>query len=175
MSTYGILHTAVSTLPVFLGGYALLRTGAIDLRSRVGRLYFWTMLVGTVSGFGFLPTRGFTAGQALGIASLVTLGAAAYTIQFKRRAAGYAQTLAMSFSYLLLMIFTTTETLTRLPRGNPFAATPESPELMPVRLGLFLGFLALMAFQVRAIRRTKPLVASEPFSEKTAAATAAAV
>lgn len=58
------------------------------------------------------------------------------------------QIICLSTSYFLLMFFTTTETLTRLPADHPFASGPTDPALNPVRLGLLATFVIGVAYQV---------------------------
>jgi len=41
------------------------------------------------------------------------------------------ETVSLSASFVLLMVFTTTEPLTRLPAGHRFASNAESPERLP--------------------------------------------
>ncbi|HEX4611527.1 MAG TPA: hypothetical protein VH092_25255 [Urbifossiella sp.] len=65
MTAFTLTHTAISLLPVVLGFAAFARHGGIDPKTRLGRWYLGTMLAGTASSFGFLPTLGFTPGQVL--------------------------------------------------------------------------------------------------------------
>src|SRR5262245_29940319 len=111
ISAFGLLHTAVSVLPIFLGLFAFLRDGKIDPRNRAGKLYLLTMFLGAVSSWGFLPTKGVTPGQVLTLITLALLLAATFTLRGTWRQPGYVQTISLSASYLLLMVFTTTETL----------------------------------------------------------------
>lgn len=157
MSPFGIFHTTISVLPIGFGLAAFLRHGRIDPKSRIGKLYLGTMLAGTVSSFGFLPSKGFTPAQVLTLITLATLAIGLFTLRGQWRQHGYVQTAALSFSYFLLWFFTTTETLTRVPVGQPFASGPNDPALIPVRLAL-LGMLTVgVALQWRAIRMAKRL------------------
>lgn len=155
MSTFGLVHTAISVLPIPLGAYAFFRDGKIDPRNRVGKAYLATMLVGTVTGFAFAFTKGFNPpAQILSMATLVVLlaGMFAEKLQWLGHARAYVETASLSISYFLLMFFTTTETLTRLPVGHPFAANAESPELLPVRLVLLAGLVVGLGYQVHKLR-----------------------
>jgi len=158
MSTYGLFHTAISVLAIPLGLFAFARDGKIDPRNRIGRLYFAAMLIGTLTGFGFILTKGFNpAAQVLSAATLLLLltGIFAGRVAWLGRAAAYVQTFSTSASYLLLMVFTTTETLTRIPAGRPFAAGPDSPELLPVRLGLLFAFVVGLGYQFSELRAAR--------------------
>lgn len=152
MSAFGLLHTLVSVLPLAFGLVAFARNGRIEPTTRLGKWYLGTILAGTVSSWGFLLTKGFTPAQVL---TLVTLGVtllALFTLRGTWRTHGYVQTISLSLTYLLLWVFTTTETLTRVPVGRPFATGPDDPALLPVRLVLLTIFAIGVTFQVRAIR-----------------------
>jgi hypothetical protein len=148
MSAFGAFHTAISVLPIFLGLYAFLRDGKIDPRNLVGKLYLLTMLAGSVSSWGFIPERGFTPGQVLTLITLALLAAGTFTLRGGWRGDDAVQTLALSASYFLLMVFTTTETLVRLPLGHPFATGPDDPALLPIRLALLVAYLAGVWYQL---------------------------
>jgi hypothetical protein len=148
MTAFTLAHTAVSLLPVGFGLYALARHGRIDPATRSGKWYAGTMAAGAVSGLGFIATIGFTPGQVLGLITLGLVLAGTFTLGGHRREAGYAQTVAMTTSYLLLWVFLTTETLKRFPTGQPFATGPADPALLPVRLTLLAVYLAVLGWQV---------------------------
>jgi hypothetical protein len=162
ISAFGLFHTAVSILPIFLGLFAFLRDGKIAPKNRLGQSYLLTMLVGSVSSWGFIPTTGFTPGQVLTLITLALLFAGTFTLRGKWREGGYVQTISLSASYLLLMVFATTETLTRLPVGNPFASGPTDPALTPIRLGLLVAFVLGLGYQLRRLRLTTSPWRSRP-------------
>ena len=148
MTAFTLAHTAVSLLPVGFGLYALARRGRIDPATRSGKWYAGTMAAGSVSGLGFIATLGFTPGQVLGLIALGLVLAGTFTLSGHRRRAGYAQTVAMTTSYLLLWVFLTTETLKRFPTGQPFATGPADPALLPVRLALLAVYAAVLGRQL---------------------------
>jgi hypothetical protein len=151
MSSFALFHTVLSLLPVGFGFAALFRHGNFVPSTRLGKWFIGTMLAGTLSGFGFVPILGFTPGQALGLLTLVLLALGTLTVRGQWRKDGYVQTIALTTSYLLLMVFLTTETLVRLPLDQPFALGPADPSLNPVRLGLFAAYGALLGLQLRRI------------------------
>jgi hypothetical protein len=152
MSPLGIFHTAVSVLPIGFGLYAFARDGKIDLKTRVGKLYWLTMLIGSITALGFIPEKGFGPPQVLTLLTLGLLFASVLTLRGRWRGEGYVQTVSLSLSYFLLMFFTTTETLTRLPKGDPFASGPNDPALLPVRLVLLVALAIGLTLQVRKLR-----------------------
>jgi hypothetical protein len=152
VTAFVILHTLVSVLPVAFGLYAFVRHGKIDPRTRSGKWYVGTMLAGTVSGFGFLLTLGFTPGQVLGLFTLTLLAIGTLTTAGRWRKPGYTQTVALTTSYLMLWVFFTTETLKRFPSGQPFASGPDDPALIPVRLALLAVYAAVLGYQILKMR-----------------------
>lgn len=157
MTAFTLLHTIISVLPVGIGLAAFARHGAIRPNTRLGRWYLGTMLAGTVTGFGFLATLGFTPGQVFGLVTLGLLAVGTLTVRGQWRAAGYTQTVALSASYLMLWVFLTTETLKRFPTGQPFASGPADPSLIPVRLALLAAFVVGVGYQVLKIRSARTL------------------
>lgn len=154
LSALGIIHTTVSVLPIGFGVYALARQGKIDPRNWVGKWYLATMLFGSITAFGISKNGGFNAGHVLSAVtlSLLLAGIAANATQWFRRWSKYVETISLSTSFLLLMVFTTTETLTRLPVGHPIANGPDAPILGLVRLGLLLAYLSGVGYQVSQLR-----------------------
>jgi hypothetical protein len=158
MSSFGVFHTVLSVLPIPLGLFAFVRDGKITLSDWLGKLYLITMLLGTVSAFGFIPSRGFNPPQVLTLITLVVLLAGTFSLRGSWRPEGIVQTISFSFSYFLLMFFATTETLTRLPSGHPFASGPTDPALLPVRLGLLIALIVGVTYQLLKLRAAKKVV-----------------
>lgn len=154
LSTLGIIHTTLSIAPVLLGGYALATRGTISPDDRLGRAYIATMLASIVTSFGLSSTGSIGPGHVLGVIAALLMGFAVRPPAFLGRAVPYLRTLAMSASYLILLIPGTVETLTRLPGDAPIASRgPESPEVKAA-LGLFfLLFLVGSAWQALRIHR----------------------
>ncbi|MES2793360.1 MAG: hypothetical protein V4719_27360 [Planctomycetota bacterium] len=150
MSSLGLFHTGVSLLALGSGTYAFWRDGQINPRNSLGKFYLGTMLVATLTAFGIFRHGTFGVGHML---SLVTLGIlttgilASYSTTFGRLR-DYVETISYSASYLMLMVFATTETLTRLPAAHPIAASQEAPILGVVRLGLLIAFAVGLSFQI---------------------------
>jgi len=147
-TAFTLAHTAVSLLPIGFGFYSFARHGNINPKTVSGKWYLGTMFVGSVSSFGFIPAFGFTPGQVLTLATLALLSAGTLTLRGEWRTRGYKQTVALTTSFLLLMVFATTETLKHFPVGQPFAASAADPSLIPVRLGLLTAYLSGLGYQL---------------------------
>jgi hypothetical protein len=159
MGAFTLFHTAISVLAVGFGLAAFARHGAILPETRLGKWYLGTMLVGSVSGLGFILTLGFTPGQVLGLFTLALLAVGVLTLRGRLRKSGYVQTLALSTSYFMLMVFTTTETLKRFPASQPFASGPTDSSLIPVRLALLALYLIGVGYQLLTIHAANRPVA----------------
>jgi len=155
ISSFGYLHTAVSMLPLGFGAYALAQDGHIDPARRAGGAYLFTMLLGCATGFFIFAHGGFSAGHALTLMMLALLLTGAFAPRLHRlgRAAPYVQTACFSTSFFLLMVFATTEALTRLPPAHPYAPGPAAPELIPLRLALLLAYASGLGWQLRRLHR----------------------
>jgi hypothetical protein len=164
MSAIGILHTALSILPIGFGLFALARDRKIDPANWAGWLYIVTMLLGCISAFGLIPIKGITPAQVLTLVTLALLGLGTFTLRGRRRGPGYLQTLCLSASFLLLLVFTTTEALTRLPAGQPVASGPTDPALLPVRLGLFAAFAFGVTYQLLSLYGTNKRLQPQKFA-----------
>ena len=70
-------------------------------------------------------------------------GSSVRRFSWTNRKAELVQILSFSASYLflLLMVFATTETLSRLPAGKPIASGLQSPSLAAVHATLLLSYL----------------------------------
>jgi hypothetical protein len=159
MTAFILFHTAVGVLPIGFGLAAFARHGTIDPKTRLGKWYIGTMVAGAVSGFGFILTNGFTPGQVLGVFTLALLAIGTLTMRGTWRKPGYTQAIALSASFLMLMVFATTETLKQFPIGKPFASNADDPSLIPVRLALLGMFVIGVTYQVLKIRANNNVLA----------------
>lgn len=163
ISALGAVHTVLSLIPVVAGLVAFARHGRIDPASTIGKVYLGGMVVSIVTSFGLSSTGHFNAGHALGLLALLAMaaGALAPRIRVLGRAAVYLQTLALSFSFMLLLVPGTNETLSRLPVDHPLASGIDSPVVqtaLTILFGLFLAGTAYQMFKL-ATRRPQPLAA----------------
>lgn len=160
LSTLGIVHTALSLVPLVAGIVAFVRDGRIDPRSALGKWYIYGMIVAVLTSFGLSSTGGFNAGHAVGILCLLTIAVGFYA---QRIAAPgglreYLETAAMSFSFFLMMIPTLNESLSRLPPSNPIGNGPDSPPVQTAVLVALILFVIGLLYQFYRIhhRRLPP-------------------
>jgi hypothetical protein len=157
MSALGAFHTALSVVPVFAGFSSFVRHGKIDPTLVSGKVYWIGMIASVLTSFGLSSTGHFNPGHAIGILAIVSMlvGTFAFRIRFFGKAAIYIQTVAMSFSFMLLMIPGTNETLSRLPPDHPIGNGPDSPPVQMALAGMFVVFLLGTAYQIFRLRSNR--------------------
>jgi len=159
ISALGAFHTALSVIPLVAGLAAFERDGKIIPSSVLGKVYWGGMAASVVTAFGLSSTGGFNPGHALGILALVVMAIATLAPRFLGRVGAYVQVALMSFSFFLLMVPGTNETLSRLPVGHPIGNGPDSP---PVQLALgvvFVVFFVGTVYQLVQLRRRRAAAA----------------
>lgn len=157
LSPLGVVHTAISLVPVVAGLFALSRHRAINPRTRSGTVYLVGLTVSVLTSFGLSSTGHFNAGHALGILALLAAFGSLLVprLPFLGRLRPYLSTFGLSFSFFLLLVPGINETLTRLPVAHPLASGPESPEVRGALLAWVLIFLVGFALQARSIRSAR--------------------
>lgn len=156
MTAFGFLHTAISLVALVSGAAALWRDKAIDVGTRLGRVYAVTTFLTAATGLGIFHRGGFGKAHVLALLTLAVLGLAilARKTALFGRASRYVETVAYSATFFFHFIPGVTETTTRLPVGAPLVASPDAPELQTVAGLLFVAFLFGATLQVLRLRGT---------------------
>ncbi|MHA4868488.1 hypothetical protein ACXZ1M_12395 [Duganella sp. PWIR1] len=156
MSAVGVVHTILSLIPLVAGLVAFKRYGKIDPTTGAGKVYWIGMAASVLTAFGLSSTGGFNPGHALGLMALIVMaiGTLATRVAFLGRAAKYVQVALMSFSFMLLMVPGTNETLSRLPAGHPIGNGPDSPPVQMALAGVFVLFVLGTIYQMVQLRRS---------------------
>lgn len=155
LSLLGVVHTAISLVPVVAGLYSFARYRAIESSTHSGRLYLAGLALSVLTSFGLSSTGGIHPGHILGILALLAAFGSLLVprLSFLGRLRPYLATFGLSFSFFLTLIPGTVETLTRLPQAHPLAEGPQSPLVRSVLLvwvaALIVGF-ALQAWTIRS-------------------------
>jgi hypothetical protein len=141
ISPAGWVHTLGSLPAIPAALYMIGRHGRIVPHSKVGALYFATMLIGASTVF--LVARQ-PASVVIGAATLVLLLAGYGVAHVTRlgRAAIYLETILLSLTVFLLLVPAVSETLRRVPDGHPFVTDLKSPLLLGAQAAL-LGLLVV--------------------------------
>lgn len=153
VSAFGAFHTVLSIIPLVAGLVAFARDGRINPASGIGKVYWVGMAASVVTAFGLSSTGGFNPGHALGILTLLVMLAGTLAPRFLGRAAAYVQVVLMSFSFMLLMVPGTNETLSRLPAGHPIGNGPDSPPVQMALAAVFALFVIGTVYQLVQVRR----------------------
>jgi len=157
LTPLGIVHTAISLVALLAGLVELVRTGEIDPRTSLGKVYLVTTLLTCLTALGIFRHGGFGPPHALAVLTIACLavgGMAAYTRNFGR-ASTPARLVAMSSTFLFSLIPAITETATRLPAGAPLVASADAPILGRIFGVLFLLSVIGVAFQLRRARAAR--------------------
>jgi hypothetical protein len=152
LSALGWFHTLGSLPAVPIGLILLLMHGRIDPATRWGKAYLAFMFIGAVSAIFVIKTPPGAAVAALSLISL-TVGA---TVGFIKPLARYRwsiETIALSVSYFTLLLPSVTETLTRLPAGDPVASGVEDPLVVGFQLTLLVLLILGVTLQLLSRRR----------------------
>lgn len=152
ISPLGWLHTLGSLPAIPAAIYMLARYGRIEPASIAGRIYLIAMIIGSLSVFLVAKQPISNAIAVIALGSLL-VGYGVSHIRALGRAARYIETISLSFSVLILMVPTVTETLTRVPNGNPILKSLDAPLLKAAQGSLLVLFLIGVTLQVIALRR----------------------
>lgn len=154
ISPIGWLHTLGSLPAIPLAAYMLARHGRIVPGTKAGRAYFWFMLLGvlTVYPIAHQPISSIIATVTLVV---LLLGYGISKWPAARRSGKYIETISLSISVFLLMVPTVSESLRRLPVGDPLVTDLKDPLLLGVQGALFLALLVGIPLQLRAAYKRK--------------------
>ena len=155
ISPIGWLHTLGSLPAIPLAAYMLVKHGRITPETKSGRAYFWFMLLGilTVYPIAHQPVSSVAATITLAFL-LIGYGIAIW--QPARRLWTYLQTISLSLTVFLLMVPTVSESLRRLPVGDPLVTDLKDPLLLGVQGALFLALIVGIPLQLRALYKQRP-------------------
>ena len=156
ISALGWLHTLGSLPAIPLAAYMLAKHGRIVPETRAGRAYFWFMLLGvlTVYPIAHQPISSIVATVTL-VALLLGYGISRWPMA--KRFGKYIETISLSISVFLLMVPTVSESLRRLPVGDPLVTDLKDPLLLGVQGALFLALIVGVPLQMRALYKRKAL------------------
>ncbi|RYD92958.1 MAG: hypothetical protein EOP50_11910, partial [Sphingobacteriales bacterium] len=138
ISPIGWFHTLGSLPALVMAAYMLVRHGRIVPRSIPGVVYFASMVLGGATAFlvAKQPVSYAIGGLTL---LVIAVGYGVHRLAFLGQLRRYIETMSLSFSVLLLLVPTVTETLTRVPDGAPFASSVSSPIVLGSHAALLLA------------------------------------
>ncbi|KFE97805.1 membrane protein [Chryseobacterium formosense] len=150
LSVLGIFHTIIGVVAIISALISFVRFGKVNLNHITGKLYFYFTIITSVTALGISKHGGFNAGHALSLVILILISIAFY-LHIKKEGnnkARYFENFLMSFSFLLSMLPTVNETLTRVPVGHPLAKDINDPLIGKTLLVIFVLFIAGSVYQI---------------------------
>ena len=154
ISPLGWLHTLGSLPAIPLAAYMLIKYGRIVPETSAGRAYFWFMLLGvlTVYPIAHQPISSIIATITLVV---LLLGYGISRWPTANRFGKYIETISLSISVFLLMVPTVSESLRRLPVGNPLVTDMKDPILLGAQGALLLILIIGIPLQIRALYKRR--------------------
>jgi hypothetical protein len=158
LPAFTIIHVAIS-LAAIASGFVVLFGMISDKPLGRWTAFFLTTTVATsVTGFGF-PIAGMTPGLAIGVISLLILGAVIYA-RYSRHLAGVwrpvyviGAVLAFYFNFLVLIV----QSFQKIPALHELAPKQTEPQFMIAQVVSLLAFIILGTLAVRRFRPNRPI------------------
>ena len=156
MTLLGWFHTIMGIAAILLAVAALYRHGLIRAADREGAGYLVITVIVAGSALGIYNQGGFGVAHYLAVLTLVAAFGGFVLERFNLfgRFSPYFQAIAYSATILFHMIPAITDFLRRLPVGDPFIDSFDSPVLQGFHLA-FLGLYVLgVGVQILALKRS---------------------
>jgi hypothetical protein len=152
ISPLGWLHTLGSLPAIPLAIYMFARYGRIAPRTTAGVLYFIFMLIGSLTVFLVAHQA---ASPIIGAVTLILLlaGYGVGHVTALGRAARYLETIFLSLTAFLLAVPAVSETLRRVPDGNPIVTDLQSPILLGAQAAIAVVLVVGLTVQMIRLRR----------------------
>ena len=151
----GWIHTGCGIAAILIGAYALNKYKVISFSERAAKIYLLLTLITASTALAIYNQGGFRIAHVLAILTLLALMAG--TIVEKTYMLGslskYFFTLCYTSTFLFHMIPAITDTLRRLPVGDPFASSLDDPLVISFHALFFLIFIFSYLWQVQWLKR----------------------
>jgi len=138
-----------------IGAYALNKYKVISFSERAAKIYLLLTLITASTALAIYNQGGFRIAHVLAILTLLALMAG--TIVEKTYMLGslskYFFTLCYTSTFLFHMIPAITDTLRRLPVGDPFATSLDDPLVVSFHVLFFVIFVFSYVWQVQWLKR----------------------
>ena len=151
----GWIHTGCGIAAILIGAYALNKYKIISFSERAAKIYLFLTLITASTALAIYNQGGFRIAHVLAILTLLALMAG--TIVEKTYMLGslskYFFTLCYTSTLLFHMIPAITDTLRRLPVGDPFASSLDDPLVVSFHVLFFVIFIFSYVWQVQWLKR----------------------
>jgi uncharacterized membrane protein len=151
----GWFHTIMGIIAMLSAVYTLVKFKEISLENRSGQIYLLTTLATAVTALGIFQHGNFNPAHALAILTLLALavGTIAATIKPFGGLSRYVQAVSYTATLLFHSIPAITDSLMRLPIGDPVLTSIEDPLLQKCYMVLLALFVVGVSLQLRWIYR----------------------
>jgi hypothetical protein len=149
LSNLGIFHTVIGVGAIVAALTSFVKFGKIDLAKLSGKIYFYGTLITSFTALGISKNGGFNAGHSFSLFIIILVVIASYLF-YKRKGNNkvrYFENFLLSFSFLLSLVPTVNETLTRVPIGHPLAKSMNDPIIAKTLLVIFIAFIGGSVYQ----------------------------
>ena len=151
----GWFHTAMGIIAMLSAIYTLAKYKEIGLRTRSGQIYLVATLITAGTALAIFQHGGFGPAHGLAVMTLLalTVGTVAATTNLFGKLSRYVQAFSYTATLLFHSIPAVTDSLMRLPVGDPVLTSIEDPILKMCYLALLVAFLIGVSLQFRWIYR----------------------
>jgi uncharacterized membrane protein len=151
----GWIHTGCGIAAILIGAYALNKYKVISFSERAAKIYLLLTLITASTALAIYNQGGFRIAHVLAILTLLALIAG--TIVEKTYMLGSLSKYFFTFCYTSTLLFhmipAITDTLRRLPVGDPFATSLDDPLVVSFHVLFFVIFVFSYAWQVQWLKR----------------------
>jgi uncharacterized membrane protein len=153
----GWFHTAMGIIALISGVVALVRYKEITPQTRSGQIYLVTTLITAGTALAIFQHGAFGPAHGLAVMTLVALavGTLASTTNILGSWSRYIRAVSYSATLLFHSIPAVTDSLMRLPVGNPVLTSIEDPVLKVCYAALMVLFLVGVSLQLRWVYRQR--------------------
>ena len=151
----GWFHTVMGIIALVSGVFALVRYKEITLQTRSGQIYLVTTLITAGTALAIFQHGAFGPAHGLAVMTLAALavGTVASTTNLFGKLSRYVRAVSYSATLLFHSIPAVTDSLMRLPVGDPVLTSIEDPVLKMCYAVLLFLFLAGVSLQLRWVHR----------------------
>ncbi|MCO4811464.1 MAG: hypothetical protein KC572_07670 [Gammaproteobacteria bacterium] len=153
----GWFHTAMGIIALISGVVALVRYKEITPQTRSGQIYLVTTLITAGTALAIFQHGAFGPAHGLAVMTLAALavGTVASTTKLFGKLSRYVRAVSYSATLLFHSIPAVTDSLMRLPVGDPVLTSIEDPVLKMCYAALLFLFLVGVSLQLRWVYRQR--------------------
>ena len=153
----GWLHTAMGIIALISGVVALVKYKEITPQTRSGQIYLVTTLITAGTALAIFQHGAFGPAHGLAVMTLAALavGTVASTTNLFGKLSRYVRAVSYSATLLFHSIPAVTDSLMRLPVGDPVLTSIEDPVLKMCYAALLFLFLVGVSLQLRWVYRQR--------------------